>query len=1393
MSKALKNPFDPVAHEETSDFFVAESEELRNFKNYIAESVEKGRNFSIVGDYGQGKSRMLFYLLKKYKIYPNTIFSFISIKTTKADMTGKDWQEKLFQRLLNVVIEDVRERYESNPKIPLIVAKLKNEIIESEDIKNIDELIPYHREKLEKSVGKEKEKVQSTLEQLEKRKKDILEHEELTPTEFFEKFLPAFLKILRELGIEHFFIFFDEMEHLSEDYLQGRAKPFEDFISRFREIGGDKYRGLHIGIACARRIWTEFERDRPEFTSVYSPSRPEINVIPKFGFDDLKVIIQLNLKKIGQEKENPFSEMTVKNIARYNTFLRSCIKICYELYNIYIENPQKDIDKVFEGRYYDALVDSARIENAILGTIEYFSEHYPTMKKFKKEISKILKKIALHEEFASKRFIQEWDRLLPGSGPEIFKYWCEEKAYVMPHGEREDTYTLNIDKFRRREEYVGIVIKEFYNELWNKRDTENNGIDRNSAKKLFEEFKKENKDVREDFNVVVNELTEGNFIIADKEALFLRKTVGMGIDDQIDAYIKRIKKEPDYPDKILNNLIPSLLKYCFEPPRKCSLQKDSCITGTRRYILRYFVTTQPVSKYKLFNKEFRIAFFLPEESIASNILREKIRCILSKSEFVYVIWPFEECDFVLDKDEFEREKDVRDTYCKNFKLNQAFDDDVRENAEIFVIYSNKKAGFLSSFIIDYLTLREELEINVDKSVERLKEVDDYLQKSIKDPILEKMSGFEEELKECLPIKTSFLKPSPGVESDILKYVEILMELNENGESIRGNRNVSLFKNILGYSFIEVEGSKSNPKQIIFKSLDEKYEAKAIPTGLKQIIDAMGTEDYEKPSEIAKKLFESQGDFNFIEGNYDGKESARWGTTLKPILLMLSKAFEGKILTDEEREKFKIASIGLPRETFNELKETSIPLLKNLEIYGIDLPRNIETQLVLDEIGDLEKSIIPQISERIENDEAYIDITDKKEQSLLSRGIITNQERIELLTELAKEILTKMKKWLISLPSKSYTKNPSKVIRKEDREISLSLPPKIYTIIANINLILDKKKVLENIKELEIAKGDVEELFCSLDSYKELIKEEKEMKTLQDKILENIDQIPEYSNIKIKDETPYTEIFTITKSLSNPKESLALFQQIAIDKKLLDEKLGNILKLFNNLPSDFAKVLRDQKDEILDFQGNVINVGISGMETLSTIEINKMEEEIDKLSKIEELSQLPLEDIDNSLLQLVLLYFKNEKRLEKMKNEVKKIIDESMDEPKKQFIKNAKAIVEFSKKQQWTFQKIEFIEKDKIEWIDDMKNKYTESLFSGEQRSSINELEEWVKTYIQNQIKELNENLDEVLKPEIKEEVKKVRKAQEEKKLFGYLWKKVENQSFKETMQLLKEMEEVGYL
>jgi hypothetical protein len=376
----LENPF-TTQPEENPKFWTAKSKPLKDFKNFFEfEVAQKGASasISVVGDVGSGKTRLFEYLTEKFKLDPTKVVCLVSMNRIFTDLTPEYIREtgasflKIFHneiyKQLEKTYESVLKSKETNEKqkefanhVLQIVRETKRKVIgpRLEHLRGLEEILQKIEEDIRKAPTEAEKK------RLEARKRDqefaiskISREEQFTPDEFYS-FLDILLKKLKEeLNVEIFILYIDELERIKEmEKYQGIIlKSTVESELRDQLIKKFEPKGLKIVVACTRQAWEYFEL---RFTSSFPP-KP----IPNLEAEDLEAAIEDHLRKVNQEKFNPFTDKNaIKFIAHYSySNFRQCMIVLNKCYQDYINNVKEGksdwtctLDYVIKERFSDAI------------------------------------------------------------------------------------------------------------------------------------------------------------------------------------------------------------------------------------------------------------------------------------------------------------------------------------------------------------------------------------------------------------------------------------------------------------------------------------------------------------------------------------------------------------------------------------------------------------------------------------------------------------------------------------------------------------------------------------------------------------------------------------------------------------------------------------------------------------------------------------------------------------------------------------------------------------------------------------------------------------------------------------------------------------------------------
>jgi len=351
--KKLDNPFS-TQPEDNPKFWTAKSEPLKKFKEFFeVTATARGALASnaVVGDVGSGKTRLFEYLTEKFKLDPTKVVCFVSLNRIFTDLTPEYIKEigvsflKIFYneiyKKLEKTYDSVLQSDEANAKqkefaknIIRMITETKKKVIEQR-LKHLGPLSRMLKEvegKINKVTDKERKKLEEEKEALESSISSLLRGELFIADEFYS-FLDILLQRLKEeLGVDVFILYTDELERVREmeQYHGVLLKSTVESELRDQLIKKFEPKGLKVVVACTRKAWEGFEA---RFTSSFPPK-----MIPNLEAEDLEGAIYDHLKKIGQEKYNPFKDKNaIKFIAHYSySNFRNCMIVLNRCYQEYI-------------------------------------------------------------------------------------------------------------------------------------------------------------------------------------------------------------------------------------------------------------------------------------------------------------------------------------------------------------------------------------------------------------------------------------------------------------------------------------------------------------------------------------------------------------------------------------------------------------------------------------------------------------------------------------------------------------------------------------------------------------------------------------------------------------------------------------------------------------------------------------------------------------------------------------------------------------------------------------------------------------------------------------------------------------------------------------------------
>ena len=355
----LDNPFTPQP-EPIVTFWAAKSGSMVKFRDFFEnQCVTRGAwpSHSVVGDVGSGKTRLMKYLMEKFKLDTTKIVCYVSLQEVFRKMgekPAKEMEVNYVQTFNNEIYLQLEKIYESvltsesanstqrefAERIINLIKETKRKIIgpRFKELATHDAWIKEIDEKLKK-VGKD-ETLEERKRVLESATSRILREEVFTQDEFYS-FLRVFLDRLRkELNVDVFILYVDEMEKIIEMERYGIfLKSITQTELRERLVQEFTPQGLKVIVACTSKIWVNFTE---MFRQAFRPQP-----IPNLEFEDLNDAIKEHLKRLNQEKYNPFKDLdAIKFIAHYSYHnFRNCMAVlnfCYEDYRKKLELGEKD-------------------------------------------------------------------------------------------------------------------------------------------------------------------------------------------------------------------------------------------------------------------------------------------------------------------------------------------------------------------------------------------------------------------------------------------------------------------------------------------------------------------------------------------------------------------------------------------------------------------------------------------------------------------------------------------------------------------------------------------------------------------------------------------------------------------------------------------------------------------------------------------------------------------------------------------------------------------------------------------------------------------------------------------------------------------------------------------
>ena len=359
-SRKLENPFTSVP-EPNVKFWTAKSKPMKEFREFFEKTCMSRTgpiSIAVVGDVGSGKTRLFEYLTVKFKLDSNKVVCYVNLHDVFNELKSPKYLKEIDVRFLQTFYNKIYQQLESTyngilknkdltktekdfaKKIVSLIIETKKQIIKPrlELIETFEGMINDKEKEIGRATTKNKrEKLERDKQALEMTIKDML-REELFTRDEFHSFLKILLNKLREEhGIEIFTIYVDELERITEmerDFnLPLKSKAESDLRDHLvQEFGSE---GLKIIVACTRNAWMNFT-DR--FHSSFSPKE-----IPSLDGEDLREAIKDHLRRVRQEKYNPFTYSDAVNLIAYYSYrnFRRCMEVLRYCYDEYVRNYEK--------------------------------------------------------------------------------------------------------------------------------------------------------------------------------------------------------------------------------------------------------------------------------------------------------------------------------------------------------------------------------------------------------------------------------------------------------------------------------------------------------------------------------------------------------------------------------------------------------------------------------------------------------------------------------------------------------------------------------------------------------------------------------------------------------------------------------------------------------------------------------------------------------------------------------------------------------------------------------------------------------------------------------------------------------------------------------------------
>lgn len=541
----MKNPFkSKIADLSDNIEFIAESSKTKNFYNYVNNCIGRGVSIvPIVADYGQGKSRMLFYQYHSLKKNKNVITIFVSIKSIVSDIPEKDY-DYLMDFLTKTIIKKFIDY--SDPEVARAAKKIKGDILNKEKLKKVDRLI-------------KKELDEETKEELEKRKKNILKSEKIGFKKFFkfevkdknEKVNKSFLSLFKEeiskLGFTHIYILVDELEWLDDQYIS--TKTPINCLAANRELMHKylkKYKTTMV-FACASRIWIALMSNYKELKDIYVPPNYTSDdcIIPEYNIEDIKSI----LGKILNEKDAKlFSDQDIGVMLEYSNTLRQFFNLAELPYEKYLEKKKQigpnlkyakkiiskelnqiKIDKMFDSYKYDS------IKNHLISLLVK-KEKIVTKSKID-EILRLLTNLTKHIKAPRDRIATKLRSMCKGRSKgeanKIIDFLLEEEPKLLKiEKEAEKNFLTFRSGQLRRDEIESSEIEFIIVKMKSARDASNN-LTKNKIVEIIKEAQEKGYFQNKTSEEIIQELIDLNKIHkveSNKYSLMINESTQSNID-----------------------------------------------------------------------------------------------------------------------------------------------------------------------------------------------------------------------------------------------------------------------------------------------------------------------------------------------------------------------------------------------------------------------------------------------------------------------------------------------------------------------------------------------------------------------------------------------------------------------------------------------------------------------------------------------------------------------------------------------------------------------------------------------------------------------------------------------------------------------------------------------